>query len=327
MSQMFKVSASAIDEFTTCRRKYYLDRVRNIQPTKRPDALDFGSAVHRGLASIFRSIANDSGNPENDMQIAREYALQQVNECCDEYAMDNEARCKALALVDSYIDFYYLEDRMNFDVLAVEQYFANLLNKLETGVEVVSHGVFDTVVKNKHTGEIFVIEHKTTGMMGDNYIDNKRIDYQGQMYMHACSDKYGQCNGVIYDIISKPRHSMNMGETDEEFQSRLEASKTGKIKRKEAETKEQFIGRIQSSFDENTFTRELVPCTSELTDVINDVSAISEEIRYCRNYYKCPSNCLKFGACPYMDLCAGKANIDNLGDKYINCDTGEVKNE
>jgi hypothetical protein len=37
-------------------------------------------------------------------------------------------------------------------------------------------------------------------------------------------------------------------------------------------------------------------------------------------YYKCPGNCLKYGACEYMDLCSDKVTVDNLGDKLVNCD-------
>lgn len=118
-----KISASQIDTFLSCRKKYLFSRIMNIQPVERPDALDFGSTVHRGLASILRSIANTDTDGitieqiTNAREIARQYALQAVREYCEEYALDDESRCKACALIDSYIDVCFVEDLQNFEVL------------------------------------------------------------------------------------------------------------------------------------------------------------------------------------------------------------------
>jgi hypothetical protein len=326
MGKLFKFSATAIDEFLSCRRKYYFNRIQNIKPVERPDALDFGSAVHRGLESIMRSMANtDDGDREfeeaiNAREIAREYALQAVRDYAEEYCMNDESKCKALALIDSYIDLYFLDDLKDFEVLAIEQYFEAPINEVPD-VKTCMHGYFDGVVKNRNTGEIYVMEHKTTGMMGDDYLAKSHIDWQVIIYMLACKHKYGRCDGVFYDAISKPKHSMSVGETDEEFDARKAASKTGRIKRKEAETQEQFISRVQSSFGEDTFKREFIDSKSvNLEQQLHDLDEIADDIIYCNCHYRCTGNCLKFGACPYLDLCTGKVTLDNLGDKYVNCD-------
>ena len=332
---IYKYSASQIDMFLSCRRKYYYSKILNIQPVERPESLDFGSAVHRGLASILRSIANtDNGDRESDRalntrEIAREYALQAVREYCEEYALSAESECKAIALIDSYIDLYFLEDLQNFDVLCVETYFDVPFVKSDD-VESHLHGYFDGIIKNRHDGKIYVIEHKTTSVLNDSFLDRAKIDWQVMIYILACTTVYGHCDGVIYDVISKPKHTMSIGETDEEFEERKAASKTGRIKRKEAETKEQFISRMQASFSEESFARDTITIEpveygtriAELTWVLNDMREIDNPIRY----YKCTGNCLKFGACPYMDLCGGKVTVDNLGDKYINCNE-EICNE
>lgn len=328
-----KYSASQIDMFLSCRKKYHYSKILNIQPVERPEALDFGSAVHRGLASILRSIANtdecdrESERAINAREIAREYALQAVREYCEEYALSTESECKAIALIDSYIDLYFLEDLRNFDVLCVEAYFDVPFAKGDD-TESHLHGYFDGIIKNRHDEKIYVLEHKTTGMFNDAYLDRAKIDWQVMIYMQACTTVYGRCDGVIYDVISKPKHSMSIGESDEEFEERKAASKTGRIKRKEAETKEQFISRMQASFSEELFARETISIESqeygarivELSCILNDMKDIDDSAKY----YKCTGNCLKFGACPYMDLCCGKVTVDNLGDKYINCNETEV---
>lgn len=331
-----KYSASQIDTFLSCRKKYYYSKILNIQPVERPEALDFGSAVHCGLASILRSIANtDDGDREFEhaidaREIAREYALQAVREYCEEYALSEESQCKAIALIDSYIDLYFLEDLRNFDVLCVETYFDVPFAKSNDDTESHLHGYFDAIIKNRHDDKIYVIEHKTTGMLNDSYLDRAKIDWQLMIYILACTTVYGRCDGVIYDVISKPKHSMSLGETDEEFEERKAASKTGRIKRKEAETKEQFISRMQASFSEKSFTRDTITIEpveygiriAELAWVLNDMREINNPIRY----YKCTGNCLKFGACPYMPLCSGKVTLDNLGDKFINADKVNEEN-
>lgn len=314
---LLKFSATQIDTFLSCRKKYWYSRVLNIQPVERADALDFGSAVHHGLAYVFNALRNI---PDCQKENVRQYALNEVHLYADEYCMNDENRCKALALLDSYIDLYFDDDKAAYEVLDVEKYFESPM-KEHPGCDVCTHGYFDAIVKSKSTGNVYVMEHKTTGMMGDDYVDHSHFDTQVMIYMQACQFKYGRCDGVIYDILSKPKHSMSQGETDEEFEARKAASKTGRIKRKEAETKEQFIQRMQASFKEGTFTREpIIYDKKEVDTFMCELDGILTDIHYCDSYYRCTGNCLKFGACPYMDLCRGRATIDNLGDKYINCD-------
>lgn len=319
MGRIFKVSASAVDEFLSCRKKYYFDRVLNIKPVERPDALDFGSAVHCGIASMMRGMYYKE---KIDKDYVKEWAIRATSEYAEEYCMDDESTCKAVALVDAYVDRYLLEDFKKFEVLSVEQYIEAPINENPGGVLKCLHGYLDGVVKCRESGEIYVMEHKTTGMMSDGYIDKSHIDWQVIIYMLACKHKYGRCDGVIYDAISKPRHTLSVGETDEEFEARKAASKTGRIKRKEPETKEQFIARVKASFDDGTFRREFIDSkTANLGQQFNELDEISDDMLYCSCHYRCTGNCLKFGVCPYMDLCRGRATVDNLGEKYVNCDT------
>lgn len=314
--QLVKFSATSIDTFLSCRRKYYYSKILNIQPVERPDALDFGSAVHRGIGYLLNAMRND----DSEKEVVRQYALDQINQYADEYCMNDESRCKALALLDSYIDLYFDNDKSTYEVLDVEKYFEQIISE-QPGTDFVTHGYFDAVVKEKSTDRIFVIEHKTTGMMSDDYLSKSHFDTQVMIYMNACKSKYGRCDGVIYDVLSKPRHVMSLGETDEEFEARKAASKTGRIKRKEAETKEQFIRRMQASFKEDTFIRELIEYDeTKLTAFNLELNSITRNIFYCDCYYRCTGNCLKYGACPYIDLCSDKVTVDNLGDKLVNCD-------
>jgi len=311
-----KLSATSIDTFLSCRKKYWYQKVKNIQPVERPDALDFGSAVHKALAYIFNSMKDG----DNEKEIVRQYALDQINQYAEEYCLPVEPKCKAIALVDSYMDFYWDDDYLKFVTLDVEKYFEHTIAELPI-LQEVTIGYFDAVVQNKISGKIYVVEHKTTGIKSDDYMEHSIFDTQVMIYMLACKNKYGRCDGVIYDVLIKPKHVMSVGETDEEFEARKAASKTGRIKRKEAETESDFIKRVQESFSETTFTRQLITHTDEEIEAFRaELDGMFTDIKYCDSYYRCTGNCLKFGACPYMPLCSGKVTLDNLGDKYVNCD-------
>ena len=320
--EIVKISASALDEFLTCPKRYFWNRVKNIQPVERPEALDLGSAVHCGLAYIYTSLQNE----QTDKEIIRQFAIDKVREYAEEHCMDDESTCKAIAIVDCYIDSEW-DLLLNYEILCIETYFKfrlqpftkELLDVLSLDKEFWIHGYFDAVVKDRQSGHILVIEHKTTGMMSDEYLQRSHIDYQVSIYAMACKEVFGKCDGIIYDAISKPKHIMQTGETDEEFDLRKAASKTGRIKRKEAETKDQFISRVEASFCDESFRQEFIPCDEEwLKDQTTDIEEVVRLMTLNKLYHKCPGNCLKYGACPYMDLCTRKVTLDNLGDKYIN---------
>lgn len=320
---LVKYSASSIDMFLSCRKKYYYSKVLNIQPVERPDALDFGSAVHKALAYIFNALRAD--NFDQKREIVREYALDQIRQYAEEYCLPKESECKAISLVDSYLDLYWYDDQARYDTLAVEKYFEHLFTHCGAS-DLCTHGYFDAVVKDRHTDKIYVVEHKTTGMFSDDYLEHSTFDTQVMIYMDACRNMFGRCDGVIYDVLCKPKHTMSVGETDEEFEERKAASKTGRIKRKEAETPEGFIKRVQESFGEGTFVRNLIEHTDkEVESFMRELDDVVTDIYCCDSYYKCTGNCLKYGACPYMNLCSGKVKLDNLGDKFINAN--EVNEE
>lgn len=315
---LIKLSATAIDTFLSCRKKYYYSRILNIQPTDRPDALDFGSAVHKALAYIFNELKT---NPSNGIKEVLPNAIDQIKQYAEEYCLPKESECKAIALISSYVNLYWFDDRLKYEVLDVEKYFERPLDISQTTL-VCTHGYFDAIVKDRQTEKVYVVEHKTTGMFSDDYVEHSIFDTQVMIYMDACKNIYGRCDGVIYDVLSKPKHSMSVGETDDEFESRKAASKTGRIKRKESETPEQFIQRIQESFNESTLTRHLIEHTNEELEAFGcELRGIYSDMHYCNSYYKCTGNCLKYGACPYMNLCSGKVTLDNLGDKFVRIDS------
>lgn len=311
------LSASSISTYQTCPRMFEYDKLRCIRPAEKSDSLNFGSVIHKGLERIFAELNNTSIDKEQVREMAHDCALDKSAEC----SLSQEDWCKVTALLDAYLDLYFDEDRGLFDVVEVESRFTNHAVNPKTGKESSRFGVCgycDAVVKNRLTGEYWVIEHKTSSQVTDGYLQRVNIDLQSAIYIDAIRRKYGNCAGVIYDVLKKPKHVMAVGETDEEFEARKAASKTGRIKRKVPESMTEFYNRIRVDIDGGDYLiRQMVTIDNGLFhDYRLDLWTTARQIQNTRHFCKATCNCLKYGTCPYMDLCCANGNLNGLEDKY-----------
>lgn len=310
-------SASSIGAYQTCPRMYEYDRLRHIKPVEKSDALNFGSVVHKGLEMIFSRLNDELLTKDKIRQHAHDCAMDKAAEC----SLSQEDWCKVTALLDAYIDLYFDEDRQLFEVVAVESNFCAHAVNPKTGKDDSRVGVIgyiDAVVKNRLTDEYWVIEHKTSSQVTDGYLQRVNIDLQSAIYIDAIRRKYGNCAGVIYDVLKKPKHVMAVGETDEEFEARKTASKTGRIKRKVPESMTEFYNRIRVDIDGGDYLiRQMVTIDDGLfRDYRLDLWTTARQIQNTRHFCKATCNCLKYGTCPYMDLCCANGNLNGLEDKY-----------
>ena len=310
------LSASSISSFQTCPRMYEYDKLRCIRPAEKSDALLFGSVVHKGLEIIFERLNDELLSKEQVRQFAKEAALEKASEC----SLSQEDLCKVNVLMDSYIDLYFDEDRALFDVIEVESRFANYAINPRTNREdkaVAVQGFCDAVIRNRMTGEYWVVEHKTASQVTEGYLQRVNIDLQCAIYIDAIRRKYGNCAGVIYDVLKKPKHVMSIGETDEEFEARKSASKTGRIKRKMPESLTDFYNRMRADVEDGFLVRQMVALSDDMfADYRRDLWTIGWQINKTRHFCKSTCNCLKYGVCPYMDLCCANGNLHGLEDKY-----------
>jgi len=309
------LSASSINAFQTCQRMFFYDKVKHIHPTEKSDALDFGSVVHKGLECIFRWLAFE----QSEKEVVRQFAFQDALTEAAERSLSQEDLCKAKALLDAYIDLYFDEDKALFDVVEVEKWFTNDVRspKSKSGECYKVQGYWDAVIRNRMTDEYWVVEHKTAGVVTDGYLQRVNIDLQSMMYIEAVKQKYGSCAGVIYDVIKKPKHDMQTGETDEEFEARKAASKTGRVKRKVGESLTEFYNRVRAAVDDGYLIRQMVtPQPAIAEEFKSELFATCRQINRTKTFCKCTCNCLKYGTCEYMDLCCNAGNLSGLEDKY-----------
>lgn len=68
-------------------------------------------------------------------------------------------------------------------------------------------------------GKVYVLEHKTTGADvsgGAAYWERLALDVQVSVYIDACEALGYDCAGVIYDVVSRPRHERKMATPEED---------------------------------------------------------------------------------------------------------------
>ena len=295
---------SAMMMFLSCRQKYVYRQMQNIVPSARSTALVFGTAVHAGLECWFKT---------HDVTLAVDAAMSYAE-------LDLEDSIKAGELVRRYTE-EYADDA--FTVLGVEQKFEVPLKHPETKRRSPLWnlaGKADGLVTIND--EIFILEHKTTSNINEDYWARVDIDCQIMTYAIALQQQLKKpVAGAIFDVLKKPMIRMKQGETDEEFEQRQRESKTGKVKRKVAETVEEFAERVQNELKPTDFARKTIRFSqsdlydhwTRLWELSKDMTAVEKQ-RGC--VYRNSSLCLGFNTCPYLKLCRCNGNVDLCKDDY-----------
>lgn len=126
-----------------------------------------------------------------------------------------------------------------------------------------------------------IIEHKTTsGALDEAYIFGLQNDEQILTYMWA----YG-VNDILYTVCKTPT-----------------------IRQKQNESEDEFRIRCFEWYDDDTEhkigTIDVHRSPEEILEFAEDLRKMAIEIDGTTNFYRCPSNCMKWGRpCEYMPIC------------------------
>ena len=287
---MYTFTSSEIDTYLACRRKHNFRYAQKIVPVQSDISLDFGSAVHEGLRDFFTWYYERGDDLDKSMRIAIDSAV----EYATENNLDPVTISKVSAMVEAYCT-YWAEHKnddciKNYDVLDVEQTYD--LNLSDFCIA----GKIDALLKEKDTGRIYILDHKTASNPDEDYFDKVRFDNQMMFYAMIIDallgdnsflerynlDEKTEIGGIIYDVLSKPAIRQKKGETDSEFLDRYKQSAS--------------------------FTRHVVSIDNRLTTYL--YSQKVEILQLCEEMAKkydsaLPNtrNCLVYGTCPYFNLC------------------------
>lgn len=183
-------------------------------------------------------------------------------------------------------DFQYDNPKTDAMAIAFAKYVMPKIGKVEAVEEWFEKPLGDTghTLVGRCDGRLpngRLIEHKTTsGNLDEAYIYGLQNDEQILTYMWA----YG-VNNILYTVCKTPTIRMKQNETEDEFRERCVEWF--------AEDTEHKIGTI-----------EVYRSPEEIAEFGEALNMMAEEISSCHNYYRCPSNCMRWNRpCEYMAIC------------------------
>lgn len=262
----------------------------------------------------------------------------------EQFTRDQYIQARANAMLQAYRT-RYAGRWIGFEILEVESEFRFPLLNPDTKAQSRSFdeaGKIDVKAREKSTGAIVVVEHKTTSdsVAPDSlFWDRLRLDTQCSKYFLAAAQNGATVDRIIYDVIGKPMHRPSAIPLLDArgFKQVLDAggnrvmTKDGKKPRETAdkeqgwtlqtrpETPDEFEARLLAVLTEQVndyFAQREVPrLDSDLIEYMEDTWAMTQQILYARSKNLWPRNpdaCSQFGTCEFIDLCCGRASVDGV---------------
>ena len=301
MDNIRKLTNSMRNKFASCHRAYQFAYVELVRPLVPSEALSFGTAMHALLENYWGGSENPApttGDAFKDMTLQ--------------------------ALFEGYVNRWFAEDEDRFDKIAAEVGFqAPLMNPETGGISKTWEiaGKIDAIAKEKESGKVFIVEHKTTSQdigPGSDYWRKLAIDGQVSGYYVGAQSKGFDVENCLYDVIRKPTIKPYKATPEDKRKYNKDGS-LSKTCREFDETPEEWYERLKADIAERPdyyYARvEVARSADDLTDYLFDMWAVGREIadaerlgRFSRN----PQSCSAFGKCEYFDVCSGCASIDDV---------------
>lgn len=197
------IDNSSLEKYTTCPRsaKFYL--VDRREGSEERTALGFGGRIHSILESRYRHHVNVV---EETTNVMRNKAAEVFK---DWQAGEDDFRTYSTAL--QFIDLYNLQYPVEaFDIVnlgtipAIEVPFAVPLGEVDLDgnvIKVVWTGRIDLVYQRE--GQIYLMDHKTTSMLGPTYFKEFELSSQVFGYVWAIQQLLGvKVNGFVVNALA-----------------------------------------------------------------------------------------------------------------------------
>lgn len=313
------LTSSSLGAFRKCPQLYFnMFELRRV-PVKEAAPLAFGKLWHKAMEAYWLK--------------GKDAAIQAMKDVADRIEPEDCARiCALLNFYDPPIDKY--------EVISVEEPFEMPIPNPNGGRNFYKYrlaGKVDVEVTDKETGEKWIIDHKTTTkeIIGfGTYWQALQIDGQMRAYCMAFDAR-----GFIYDAVRKPQLKMReaVTETDEDgspIYLREDGSRAlkkdgtpytgsstpkGCTRKTRPETLEEYQSRCEAQIQEDPALfyqwREHTKTDDDMNEARLDLWQQVEMFRSCDKAARWPrfsESCVTFyGTCPYLDVCTGRALIDD----------------
>jgi CRISPR/Cas system-associated exonuclease Cas4 (RecB family) len=320
VSKLF-LSNSQVDTFTTCNRKWWLDKREKIRPTYKATALHFGSSIDEAVETILLK-------PEEDYRAAYLNALAnfEVNGKA-KTVKDDLLDIKFFAsdldhklIVDDYLErFNAAVSQLDLEPLDVKDYieYCKQQRRSKTALTDVEQTIFNTIgiLSLEHKGLLIIEKLKEwldanvarvisvqkkiqiSNANGDSFIGYLDFIVELKDGRIVLIDLKTSSNPKLYyppESASESRqlgiYSQEEGVTDVAY---LVADKVIRVREP----------RVRLSFVEGTITEE------HLDDVFEEIEEVTNEIKEKLPYgiaafEKNLDSCMNFGGCQYRDYCS-----------------------
>lgn len=279
--------------FRACSRLHHYRYELGMRPVEEAESLRFGTLIHKALEAWWKAA---DGERMGDAWAA---LLAGEAEPFD--------RAKAEAMVRGYDARWGNADE--YEVLAIEAEFSMLLVNPATGRASPLWrvgGKLDGVIRERSTGDVLVLEHKTaTGDIGpgSDYVKRLKMDSQVSLYFDGASAMGFEPARCLYDILGKPA---------------LRPLKVGK-QRDRDETPNEYRDRCIAAIGEDPnkyFQRsDVVRLEAELDEARFDLWQVAAQIRESELAKRAPRNaqsCMRYGRnCEYLGVCCSEISLED----------------
>jgi hypothetical protein len=296
-------------DYRACPRLHHIQYDLGFRPIVEAEVLRFGTLMHRGLEAWWK--AKQLGSD----------ALAAALEAIRKDAADPYELVRAEVMMIAYDARWGAEE---LDVLAVEVQFETALINPATGAASRNWrlaGKIDVVVRDRRTGQVLIVEHKTSAediSPGSDYTKRLRLDGQISVYYAGARSLGHDVAGCIYDILGKPSQKP-LKATPVESRKYTKDGRLYANQRDQDETPEEFRARlvevISASPDEYFQRAEVVRLEAELEESGFELWQLAQQIReaeLAQRFPRNPDSCVRYGrTCPYFDVCTGAASLED----------------
>lgn len=172
-----RIHVTGRKQFRDCRKRYFYSSIERIKPIKQaPGALNFGTAIHAGLADYYKH--------ERNMTVGYGKFLD-TNEDPDIVELGK-------SILFGYRDRW--EDDPTWEVQEIEKSY-----ELELSPDVTMVGTVDLLVKIR--GDYWIVDHKTARNVHD--VEHLELDDQITSYLWLLQQNGIKVKGFIYNVLIK----------------------------------------------------------------------------------------------------------------------------
>lgn len=315
-----------------CARKHHYEFVEGWRPAQEPEFFAVGRAFHAGLEAWW-DVATKPGTGLYPIDAA----IAQVR------GLSIDADPFRLVLVEELLRGYdarWLGDAGRYELVANEQTFTAPLLNPETGHPSrtwVLGGVIDKIVRDRETGRLLLVEHKTSGEAIENgddpYWAKLAMDAQVSQYVIGAEALGYVVEACLYDVAKKPgQRPAQVALVEDGAKVVLDASgqrvrtadgkkwrETGDAAKgytlqTRPETPEEYRARVREAIEANRDRyyqrREVVRLETQIRDHYFDVWSSGQQIREDERLGRAPRNpdaCHAMGTCAFWVVCSSSS--------------------